>query len=216
MKTLVVLIVLAFFQTVLPGCSKDEEVTVADSSISTQIINYPKQAISEEERVSLLFMREEEKLARDVYRALYEKWNHHVFQNISASEQRHMDAVLTLLEKYDISDPVGTNDVGVFVNENLQALYLALVDQSSSSLLDAFMVGATIEDLDIFDLQNALDDTDNDDITFVYNNLLKGSRNHMRAFYKNISNLGGEYEAQYLTQTELLEIVESPKESGGW
>ncbi len=57
------------------------------------------------EEEGLLFMREEEKLARDVYLVLFDKWGLRVFENIAESEQRHMDAVLYLLGKYGLDDP---------------------------------------------------------------------------------------------------------------
>jgi hypothetical protein len=77
-------------------------------------------------------------------------------------------------------------------------------------------VGATIEDLDIFDLNNWLTKVDNQDIQFVYQNLNKGSRNHMRSFYGQVVNAGGTYTAQFITQAELDAIINSTNETGSW
>ena len=82
--------------------------------------------LSQAEIDGLMFMREEEKLARDVYLALYEYWNISIFNNIANSESTHMEAVLTLLKKYDLTDPA-SNKRGEFVNSDLQNLY----DQST-------------------------------------------------------------------------------------
>jgi hypothetical protein len=109
-----------------------------------------------------------------------------IFNNISNSEQTHMDAILVLLNKYGLPDTVGSNAVGVFSKISLHNLYGQLVVKGSISLLDAFKIGATIEDLDIFDLTTALTNIDNQNIRLVYDNLTKGSRNLMRSFYKNI------------------------------
>lgn len=125
-----------------------------------------------------------------------------------------MDAVLLLLTKYALTDPVGTNAIGVFGNTELQHLYNELVTQGEMSLLEAYQVGATIEDLDIFDLANALANNDNQDIKLVYEMLSKGSRNHLRSFYGNILNVGGSYTPQYITQAEFDAIINSPKETG--
>ena len=125
-----------------------------------------------------------------------------------------MDAMPILLNRYNITDPVGPNAVGVFTNSTLQNLYNQLIVEGNISVLNAFKVGATIEDLDIFDLTNALSGIDNQDIRFVYENLSKGSRNHMRAFYKNILNSGGTYVPQYLTQADFDAIINSAKETG--
>ena len=173
----------------------------------SQINNLPKEPLNDAEKSALLFMREEEKLARDVYFALGEKHGANIFQNIYSSEQSHMDALLVLINKYSLSDPVGTNPRGVFQNSDLQKLYDQLIVKGSVSLLEAFTVGATIEDVDIYDLQQTAKNVDNADINFVFNNLINGSQNHMRAFYRNILGAGGTYSAQYITQTELDAIL---------
>lgn len=206
----------------LTSCSKDD--TSANNSnnngninlnnLQAQLNSLPIEPLSNDELTSLSFMREEEKLARDVYITLYSKWSVNIFNNISSSEQTHMDAVLLLLKKYNLTDPVGSNAVGVFNNATLQNLYNQLVAQGNNSVLDAYKVGATIEDLDIFDLKNTLLNNDNQDIKLVYDMLTKGSRNHMRSFYKNILNTGGSYTPQYITQAEFDAIINSSMEIG--
>ena len=129
-----------------------------------------------------MLMREEEKLARDVYTALYEVWNYPVFSNIAQSEQQHMDAIGVLFERYDLVDPVGDNAAGVFESETLQTLYDELVAEGRQSLVGALTVGAKIEDLDIADLVEKIEESDNEDIDLIYQNLLRGSENHMSAF----------------------------------
>lgn len=204
------------------SCSKDDTAAnngndngnINIAALQAQITSLPKEPLNSTELTSLSFMREEEKLARDVYITLYNKWRVNIFTNISASEQTHMESVLLLLNKYNLADPVGTNAVGVFNNPVLQNLYTQLVAQGSTSILEAYRVGATIEDLDIFDLKNALVTIDNQDIRLVYDNLTKGSRNHMRSFYKNILNVGGTYIPQYITQAEFDAIINSAMETG--
>jgi len=142
--------------------------------------------ISPEERASLIFMREEEKLARDVYVTMYQRWGRRTFKNISRSEETHMRAVLTLLNRYSIPDPIGANGIGEFTNSTLQDLYNQLVAQGNGSLVEALRVGVLIEETDIRDLKAGLLENDNEDIIFVYNNLLRGSQNHLRAFNQNL------------------------------
>jgi len=138
--------------------------------------------LSDAEKEALLFMREEEKLARDVYAALYTKWNIPVFSNIAASETRHMASIKTLLDRYGLADPVAVDTPGVFVNVELQAAYTQLVAQGSQSLMEALKVGVTIETLDIEDLEEVLTISTHPDVTQVAGNLLRGSQNHMEAF----------------------------------
>jgi hypothetical protein len=160
----------------------------------------------------LIFMREEEKLARDVYEFLGAKWNLAIFGSIAASEQTHTDSIATLLTRYGIPDPAVNTARGEFTIPALQTLYDQLVVLGSRSVVDALTVGAMIEDLDIVDLQNRA--TSVPDIQAVYENLEKGSRNHLRSFVAQLAQNGATYTPQYLTQAEFDEIVSSPVERG--
>ncbi|WP_349431587.1 DUF2202 domain-containing protein [Methylomarinum sp. Ch1-1] len=172
------------------------------------------QPLSAAETESLLFMREEEKMARDVYLTLYDLWDDEVFENIADSEQEHMDAMALLLEKYDLLDPA-IDGIGLFSDPALQELYDELVARGEKSRMEALYVGALIEEMDMRDIQEAIDAAEHADIIRVYENLLKGSRNHLRAFVGKIEDEGLVYEAQVLTQDEVDEIVDSPIERGG-
>ncbi len=162
----------------------------------------------------LVQMREEEKLARDVYNTLYAKWNTRIFSNIASSEQTHMDRVLDLLNKFGIPDPASA-EPGKFNNADLQNLYNALVAKGDSSLVNALFVGATIEDLDIYDLEEFMDKTENEDILSVFGFLDCGSRNHMRAFVSQLESNGESYMPVYITEKEFNEIIASDKEQCG-
>jgi hypothetical protein len=138
------------------------------------------------EKAGLIYMREEEKLARDVYTAMYAKWNARVFQNISNSEQTHMNAILNLLNRYSVPDPVGNNCPGVFTDPNLQALYNSLIEKGNISISEAYKTGLDIEQLDINDLKQQINNvTVKTDILKVYNNLLLASYSHLEAFTFN-------------------------------
>lgn len=169
--------------------------------------NSSSSSVSEAEEEDLYYMREEEKLARDVYLTMYDKWGLNVFANIAESEQVHTDAVMVKIAKYDLVDPVVEDIIGKFVNEELQVLYDTLVTQGNESELAALYVGAAIEEIDMIDLQHAIDQAEHRDIIRLYENLKMGSTNHMRAFVGKIEELGIEYNAQYINQDELDEIL---------
>jgi hypothetical protein len=174
-----------------------------------------QQALSFEESSDILFMREEEKLARDVYITLYEKWKNPVFTNISRAEVRHMGSMLKLVNNYGLTDPITDDSVGVFVNVELQQLYDTLVAKGLQTELDALYVGALIEEVDMEDIQTAIDRTAQPDITRIYENLMRGSRNHLRAFAGQIERQGIAYEAQQISQEEVDLILSEPVERGG-
>lgn len=138
--------------------------------------------LTADEAQSLVFMREEEKLARDVYLVLYEKWGVEEFKTIAASETRHMASVERLLDRYGLPDPVATDVPGEFVDNELQAAYDELVRQGLRSLEDAYQAGVTIEELDIADLQGAIDQATHRDIDRVLSSLLRGSEHHLESF----------------------------------
>ena len=188
--------------------------TEDDTSSPEQFDSLPDAPLTLQEEESLLFMREEEKLARDVYLYLFGIWGEQIFLNISDSEQKHTDAVLGLIEKYDLPDPATGKVEGEFEDLNLQGLYDLLTAQGAASLIDALIVGAQIEDLDINDLNSQLRFIDNEDIILVYESLLKGSRNHLRAFTSRLANLGFDYVPVYISQEDYDAIVSSPIERG--
>ena len=145
-----------------------------------QLTAIPASDLSAEEAAALLFMREEEKLARDVYNQMYALWGQPVFQNIAASEQAHMDEIKLLLDRYGLSDPA--LGPGQFTDPSLQALYNQLIAQGSISVTEALNVGGLVEQTDIADLQARLAQADNADIQLVYTNLMNASYNHLAAF----------------------------------
>jgi hypothetical protein len=177
------------------------------ASCLTQIQSLPLQTVDKSEAEALTYMREEEKLAHDVYVKLYARWGTQVFGNISQSELRHMDALKSLLDRYTIADPVVSMELGAFKSDSLKTLYKDLIAKGESSLQNAWQVGATVEDLDIHDLQAAALSTDNADLKLVYGNLEKASRNHLRAYSRQLAALGITYKNQYISDVLLAEIL---------
>ncbi len=218
----IILVNLAIFAS---SCEKSESSTSlqGDEKVSTAtlpttndcicLIN-PADTIYENEVAMLEYMREEEKLARDVYLAMYETYSMPIFKNIAQSERWHMNQVLCLLEYYNIPDPASA-DTGVFTNPDLQALYDALVAQGNTSIEDALTVGATIEDLDIFDLGESMAGTSNPAILYTFDKLSCGSGNHLRSFVAWLTNKGITYEPQYISPEDYNAIISSPHEFCG-
>lgn len=168
---------------------------VAKPSSVTQGLNLPAASdvpLNAHEIESLQFMREEEKVARDVYLALNDAWQVNVFSNIAKSEQSHMDAIAVLLDRYGIDDPALGQPVGVFQNSDLQKLYDDLVAKGQVSVQDALQVGALIEEVDIKDLVIAKEGLVHEDVIWVYENLISGSENHLRAFTGTLLSQTGE------------------------
>lgn len=166
--------------------------------------------ITTAEQDALLFMLEEEKLAKDVYSYLGAYWNHNTFLNIERSESSHVSAVISLLNAYNLEYNLA--EAGTFHDSHLQELYHELIAMGEVNLEGALTVGATIEDLDIMDLENYLNTVTNPLIQDVFSSLQCGSRNHLRAFTNALETLGGNYTTQYISLEEYTEIINSTQE----
>jgi hypothetical protein len=146
--------------------------------------------LSEAETDNILYMVQEEKLARDVYLSLYDYYVGNepllarIFENISASEQRHMDAIGRLIVKYELENPIIDDTVGVFPAPEgyFTGLYNDLLSAGIVGYCEALDVGIQIEELDIEDLEIALTEVEAQDVARVFGNLLNGSENHLNAF----------------------------------
>lgn len=172
-------------------------------------------ALDPYEIASLQYVREEEKLARDTYLTLYSIWGSSIFQTIAASEQNHMDAVLGLLDKYNIDDPASPI-IGVFQNEFLKTKYFELVALGEQSLVDALLVGCLVEEIDLIDLKTRSSQIDNRDILSVFQTLMNGSENHLRAYVARYESLtGGTYTPVLLDQNTYQQIINGGSGSGG-
>lgn len=191
------------------GHMQDCSGTVADYTDQLELT-----PLSQGDIDGLNHMREEEKLARDVYLTLGERWSLPIFSNIALAEQQHMDRALSVMDLYEIADPVTDDTVGAFINPDFTDLYTTLVDQGSQSLIDALIVGATIEDLDLFDLTELINTGTNDHLLFAWQNLAKGSRNHLRAFIRSLDAQEGVYQPQHIDQDAYDAILASEWERG--
>ena len=209
---------------VTTGCSRTESnilsvdkegnTTISNEAVTEAINQEPPQALTDVEREGILYVREEEKLARDVYSQLYKVWGLNNMNNIASSEQTHLDAMKSLIDRYGLDDPVTGMGTGEFRDPKLQQLYNELVEKGSKSEIDALEVGAAIEEIDIIDIEEYVAQTDKQDIIIVYENLMKGSRNHLRYFVSVLEKRGVTYNLQYLPSDEYNAIVNSDVERG--
>ena len=173
-KLIVLIVVFISFAMVVPLSAKRPGGGKNQQSITT---------LTEMEIEHITYMREEEKLARDVYLTLSDQYSADIFVNINKSEQRHMDALEKLIVKYGFEDPVKDDTVGAFSNEEFARLYIELVEAGNVSYCAALQVGIDIENLDIYDIEEiVLPDIEAQDVNRVMNNLLSGSYNHLNSF----------------------------------
>jgi hypothetical protein len=176
------------------------------------ILSFPVESLSAAESQSLTYIREEEKLAHDVYAVAATQWGLNTFVNIGTSETMHQQAMNALLTRYGVTDPVAGMADGQFNQQAFTALYTQLSDKTRLSLVDALQVGLEIEELDIKDIETEKLGVDNADIRYAYDELLRGSRNHLRAFWKQLQQRGGNYTPSHITQAQFDAIASSATE----
>lgn len=193
---------LSLASTLLFGCTDDNKETI-DSLASLA-------PLTTQEIEDLQFLREEEKLARDVYTHAFNLYGVNIFNNIASSEQRHTDSVLELMNRYEVED-TATATLGDFTDPELSQLYTALIARVETSEAEAYAVGATIEDLDIYDLDLKATHTQNTELQNLYANLKCGSENHMRSFTKKITALNQTYTPVYIDAAQYTEILAAPQ-----
>jgi len=191
--------------------SGDGTTSVIEANLKSALIE--TSALTDSELASLLKMKDEEKLARDVYSVLSQKWGGQVFANISAAENNHLNAIVLLLTNYGATD-TSIGQAGIFTDAAVQSLFNDLIAKASVSVEEANKTGALIEEMDIKDLTEALTTITNENITLVFDSLLKGSRNHLRAFNMQLTNLGLTYTPVFISQDEYTQIVTSAMEKG--
>jgi hypothetical protein len=190
-----VFIAVIAFMVIISGCTKTE----------TGV-----KALTEAEKQGLLFMLEEEKLARDTYTYLDGVWSVSQFANIKNSEQSHMNAIENLLNKYAVTYTI--LPYGEFANQDLQDLYDQFITDGQADIVSALKIGATIEDLDIVDLKVRIDQTDKTDIIAVYQKLTCGSRNHLRSYVSALVTEGFTYVPQFLNIEDYNIIINGSHE----
>lgn len=138
-------------------------------------------SINETEINSLLYMREEEKMARDLYKEWYRTWKITPFKSIANSEQKHMDSIKVLITQFSLKDPVKSEE-GKFTNATIQKLFNELKSKGDESVLSALKSAIIVEETDIHDLNSGISNTSDVNIKRVYNNLRQGSVNHKSTF----------------------------------
>jgi len=169
--------------------------------------------LTESEIAALMEIREEEKLAHDVYQYFFEMYDHVIFENIAKREEVHTNAVLNLIKGYGLEDPTPT-EAGVYSYLPFNELYNSLIEKGTVNLTEALKVGAFVEEYDINDLQKLLEETQNQDVILVYSNLLQGSKSHLSAFSKVLNQLGEIYVPTILYEEEYNDIITTENSNG--
>ena len=197
----ITVLILTISLSFISSCSNDDDINSHKEN----------EAITEvADEAALLFMLEEEKLARDTYTYLNDLWSVNQFANIKSSEQNHMNKIENLLIQNSIAYTI--LPAGEFADQDLQNLYDQFIVDGAVSKANALQIGATIEDLDIVDLQDYIDQTSNETLKSVFKSLKCGSRNHLRSFVSGIENGGNTYTPQFLTQEAYDAIIAGNQE----
>lgn len=218
----------------LTSCDKSENVTQQDSTASSSPVTLlsvssdgvttitstalksvfnDSLVLTNDEEIFLLALREDERVARDLYKSLYKLYKNESFKRIYEAETSHMKAIGSLLSFYGVSYP-DSAALGVFENADDQALYNDLLAKGDDSLTVALKTGAYLEEVNISDYTKLIPNISNQNIQLVVNHLLKGSRNHLRMFIRLLAKAGVTYEPTVLDSVSYTAIIQTPVEKG--
>jgi len=174
-----------------PGQDQSQQPGISDcsGSCTTEAFDTDPTTWTEDEKALVVSMWAEEKMARDVYLDMYDLHGQRIFSNIANSEQNHMSTMKKIMDLAEISLPVDEN--GATVSEDnigqmaasMQGLYDNFINQGTTQ---PYLMGKTLEEVDIADLEAAIEWV-NDDLASVLENLLSGSHNHLRAFTQQLN-----------------------------
>ncbi len=205
MKTLITYLFSVSFILAGASCSKDDK----------QVQNQPQAELSAQQKSHLIQLYDEEKLAHDIYVEFYAQHNYKPFSHHSEAEAKHMVAVADILTLYGLDIP--QNPAGIFDNAEYQTAYDDWLPKGLADGKDALYIAAYIEEMDILDLMDAITQiAETDDIKAMYEKLLAGSENHLRAYNKFIfMELGITYQPQIMDQALFDTIMAGGGGHGG-
>lgn len=111
--------------------------------------------ISTDEQKALVQIFEQEKLARDVYSQIGEKFGIKILKNAAIGKQKQMSLILDFMTLNQVA--VAFDDAqGVFKSPELRENYSAFLTEGLGSLNNAFRVGAKMEDYNIYHIDKIL------------------------------------------------------------
>lgn len=197
----------------LAGCGGNQRAATDSHSTGNGSTEASTSPLARAEADTLRSMREEEKLARDLYAAF--EPSGFEFARIQGMERHHFAMIGMLLERYQLPDPAASQPAGVFTDPALQAQYAELHERGTKSRADAYAVATEIEDQSLHDLQAAIEGTTHDDIRHAYAMLAQMTRNHLRVFYTGLAAEGGAYSPKYLDRPAFDRVVAAPMEPMG-
>ncbi|MFB6181896.1 MAG: DUF2202 domain-containing protein [Candidatus Magasanikbacteria bacterium] len=172
--------------------------------------------LKKEEKWTLLFMVEEEKMIRDLSYKFYQEYNEGVFEDIYKAENTHYKVVQKFIRDYNLDDPTSKKGVGEFHNPQIQMIHDDLLEQGMENKTEAYKALVNALERDVNDLNENIEKTNKDGILFAYRNLRRSSKNHIRVLMDIVRKKGEKYEPQYLSEAKFNSIKNSSIDSGGW
>lgn len=225
-KLLIVFIVIFL----LSGCSlqtDDQKITEIKESGVTFIKNdklkevlkrkrEKTSTLKKEEKWVLLFLLEEEKMIRDLSYKFSKQYEDKIFEDIYKAENSHIDPIQKIVRDYNLDDPSSDKDVGEFHNPQIQKFYDEFLEQGEKNKTFALKALLKALERNVSGLNKNINKTDKDGILFLFRNLKRSSKNHIRVLIDKIDSQGESYQPKHLSKAKFNSIKESEVDSGTW
>lgn len=230
MRTYLITATLAGLFT-LASCSQSDDVVQDDSTLSILKVEEDGTSmmtranitpvmeatspLTADETEFLYAIREDEKIAHDVYAAfsaLYPAAK--TISKIMTAESSHISAAEAVLDYYEIEYPP-LSDTGIFEDADRQALYNDLITKGTT-LIKAYGTMALMEEETVYAYKSIQNQLTNSNLSLLLSQLIKASSNHLRATVRQVVKLGGSYSPAYLSDEEYQTIINMAFENGNF
>ncbi len=165
--------------------------------------------ITETEAGDLQLLREEEKLARDLFRDWSDRSE--LFGAVAHSKQLHFEIVGALLQRHQVTDRTLGGE-GLYVFPQLQTLHQELLARGGSTELEALAAGAELHERDLVGLEEAAGRSQLEDVRASLAEIQRGARNHLRGCVEELALQGVDYAPRLLSPEAFAAIINSPRE----
>lgn len=157
-----------------------------------------------EEHGPILYTLQETKVVRDVYVALDAQWNNPLFKQLLITEKDHVDYLAKLVNLYGLNLPTAImeDEPGVFNDESLEKMYASMVATGRTSEIEAYQIGAKLEETLILEMTKIMNKTDVIKVFLAYQRVVKTSQYHLRLLVTKLRDLGVEYNPTVLSKAD--------------
>ncbi len=206
-RTLKAVFSLTVAVALLLSCSKDDELTPSGTNVNDESNSVFNETLSPREIDDMNYLIENEKLLRDYFNVMYNKYNLSLFQNVAKSEQSHLNFLAVKFLRYDLKNPTEEKPAGEYVNPELQQTYDIMIAKGETNIYAALLAGSSKVKEDVEDIPLMIDQFEgNADIVLIFSNILIESQKNREVLEQELKV---QYQQRQLKFQQMIVICEN-------